>query len=128
MIMESHKGMVLVTLSRCNFDKSVYIENKFHHNTKDVFEYCKEKLSSNSDSGRTHPRVFHFLTPDQVIKKEYEKVFEGFLGTLKIRQVFKIKYHQIGIREVGCVCQNCRRFTFDNCDKAYVFFGFSARC
>ena len=114
--MESHKAMVLVALSRCNFDKTVFIENKFHHNTEEVFDYCKEKLSYYSDSGRTHFWVFHFLTPDQVIKKEDEKDFERLPGTLKIWQVFKIKDHQIGISEAGCSCQNCWMFGFDNCD------------
>ena len=84
MTMESHKAMVLVALSGCNFDKTVFIENKFHHNTKEVFDYCKEKLSYYSDSGRTHFWVFHFLTRDQVIKKEDEKDFERIPGTLKI--------------------------------------------
>ena len=104
---------------KLELDKSVYIENKFHHNPREVFDYCKEKQTYNRDSGRTRSRIFHFLTPDQMMKKEDEKEFERFPGTLKIRQVFKLKDHRIGIREAGCVCQNCRMFRFDDCDKPY---------
>ena len=38
---------------------------------------------------------------------------------LRLERV-KIKGHQIGIREVECVGQSCRMFTFDVCDKQYV--------
>ena len=48
---------------KVQLDKSVYIENKFHHNPMEVFDYCKEKLSHNCDSGRTCSRVFHIWFP-----------------------------------------------------------------
>ena len=70
---------------KLQLDKLICIQiNKFHHNLKEVYDYCKEKLCNNHDNGRTCPQVFHFLTPDQVIKKEDEKDFERFPGTLKI--------------------------------------------
>ena len=70
---------------KVQLDKLICIQiNKFHHNLKEFYDYCKEKLCNNHDNGRTCPQVFHFLTPDQVIKKEDEKDFERFPGTLKI--------------------------------------------
>ena len=65
-------------------------------------------------------KVTLFLTPNQLIRKVDEKDFKRFTGTLKIQQVFKIKDHHIGIMEAGCVCQNCKMFRFDNCDKLYI--------
>ena len=51
--MESHhgksKGDAGDGLLKMQLDKSIYIENKFHHNTKQVFDYCKEKLSYNHE-------------------------------------------------------------------------------
>ena len=109
---EKSKGDGAGGTLKVQLDKSIYIENKFHHNPKEVLDYCKEELSYNHVSGRTCSWVF-FLTPDQVIKKEDEKDFERFHGALKICQVFKTKDHQIGIREAGCVCQSCRILRFD---------------
>ena len=43
---------------KVQLDKPVYIKNKFHHNPKEVFDYCKEELSYNHYSGRTCSRVF----------------------------------------------------------------------
>ena len=117
---EKSKGDGDGSTLKVQLDKSVYIDNKSHHNPNEVFDCFKEKIGYNRDSGTTPSQVFHFLTPNHVIKKEHEKEFEGFPGTFKFRQAFKIKHYQIGIGEAGCVCQNCRMFRFDNCDKPYV--------
>ena len=47
-------------------------------------DYCKEKLSDNCDSSRMDSQVFHFFTPDLVIKKNDEKDFARFPETQKI--------------------------------------------
>ena len=65
-------------------DQSVYIENKFHHNTNEFLIILQRKIYIR-DSGRTRSWVFHFLIANQVIKKEDEKDFERIPGTLKIR-------------------------------------------
>ena len=77
------KGDSAAGTLKVQLDKFVCIENKFHHNPKEVFDYCKEKISYDCHSCRTCCWVFHFLTPDQVIKKD-EKDLERFPGTLKI--------------------------------------------
>ena len=41
--MDSQKRMVLMVLSRCNFDKFAYIENKFHHNPEGGFLLLQRK-------------------------------------------------------------------------------------